>query len=118
MFPDPAHVPARPVGSDRRIERRYPVSLTVRYRVPNSNRVGVGHTINMSSSGICFHNKEDLVPGTKLEVSVDWPFPLGGSCPLKMCISGRVLWNDRRLTAVKILRYEFRTRRVPVGRTA
>lgn len=118
MSPDPAPVLAGFASTDRRIDRRYPVSLELSYRIPKNNQVGVGRTINMSSGGICFCHTESLVPGTKLEVALEWPFPLNGTCPLKMCISGRVLWNDRRRTAIKILRYEFRTRRQIVARTA
>jgi len=77
--------------------------------------MGVGRTINMSSGGICFGSTEPLVPGAKVEVALDWPFALDGTCPLKMCVSGRVLWNDRSRTAIKILRYEFRTRRQVVA---
>ena len=116
MSPGPAR--SLSVVSDRRVDRRYPVSLALGYRAVNSNRVGVGLTLNMSSSGLCFSSGEALAPGTKLEISLEWPFALGGSCPLKMCITGRVLWNGPRRTAVKILRYEFRTRRQVVARTA
>ena len=118
MSPDPAPVLAGFASSDRRLDRRYPVSLELFYRTTKNKQVGVGRTINMSSGGLCFGNAEALIPGTKLEVALEWPFPLNGTCPLKMCISGRVLWNDKRRTAIKILRYEFRTRRQNIPRTA
>ena len=118
MSPDLAPVLTGIASADRRLERRYPVSLELTYRPARSGRTRVGRTINMSSSGICFYDVEGLVPGTKLEVSLEWPFPLGDGCPLKMCISGRVLWNEKRRTAIKILRYEFRTRGQMVARTS
>jgi hypothetical protein len=45
-----------------------------------------------------------------VEVSVNWPARLGGTCPLKFVAVGRVVRAEPQRAAIKIERYEFRTR--------
>jgi hypothetical protein len=50
--------------------------------------------------------------GRTVEVAVNWPAKLGGTCPLKFVAIGRVVRSTDTNAAVRIQRYEFRTRSV------
>jgi PilZ domain len=98
---------------DRRETSRFPVREDVRYRVLHSKSVqvsGSGKTLDMSSGGILFTTSEKLQPGRMVEVSVNWPARLDGTCPLQLVATGRIVRADGDTAAVRIERYEFRTR--------
>jgi hypothetical protein len=98
---------------DRRGTGRFPLREGVRYRLLNfkgDSVSGSGSTLNMGSGGILF-TTEDLLPvGRSVELSVDWPAQLNGNCPLKFVAVGRVIRSEAGQAAVRIERYEFRTR--------
>ena len=103
--------------ADRRGNSRFPVREEVRYRVLNAkslNVTGVGRTLNISSGGILFTTEERLPMGKLVEVAVNWPARLGGSCALKVVVVGRVVRAEDDKAAVRIERYEFKTRRLTV----
>jgi hypothetical protein len=50
--------------------------------------------------------------GRMVELAVNWPARLGGTCPLQFIATGRVVRSEPDKAAVKIERYEFRTRSV------
>jgi hypothetical protein len=93
---------------------RFPVKEELQYRVLHAkslNMTGSGQTLNISSGGILFTTEDRLPMGRMVELSVNWPAKLGGSCPLKFVATGRVLRAEATRAAVRIERYEFRTRR-------
>jgi PilZ domain len=96
------------VAIERRRNRRFPISLKLRYLLSRSVN-GEGQVCDMSSSGLLFQSRELLPIGGSIEVILAWPFLLNGDCPLQLRIEGRVLRSDRRGTAVRIRNYEFRT---------
>ena len=98
---------------DRRLTSRFPVKEEVRYRLLRSRSeplTGVGMTLNIGSKGILFTTEERLPVGGMVELSVNWPARLGGTCPLKFVATGRVVRSEGAKAAVRIERYEFRTR--------
>ena len=100
-------------SSDRRGTSRYPVREEVKYRViqgrtPQTS--GIGTTLNIGSGGILFTTEEKLPMGRLVELAVNWPARLGGTCPLKFVATGRVVRSEDKMAAVRIERYEFRTR--------
>ncbi len=102
-------------GAERRASRRFPLTLEVRYAV--SGRVapvetGSGLSINLSSSGMSFMADRPLLPGQKLAIAIDWPVRLDGSVNLQLILSGLVIRSKGTVTAMEILRYEFKTRRI------
>lgn len=102
-----------PVRSDRRGTSRYPVREEVSYRVVQAKApktAGRGTTLNIGSGGILFTTEDQLPLGRLVELAVNWPARLGGTCPLKFVAMGRVVRSEANLAAVKIERYEFRTR--------
>jgi len=54
--------------------------------------------------------KEALPVDGIVELSIDWPFLLHNACLLQLNIQGRIVDSCERGTAVRIERYEFRTR--------
>jgi c-di-GMP-binding flagellar brake protein YcgR len=98
---------------DRRETSRFPVREDVRYRVLQSKSgqvSGAGKSVDMSSGGILFTTSEKLQPGRLIEISVNWPARLDGTCALQLVATGRVVRSDNETAAVRIERYEFKTR--------
>ncbi len=50
--------------------------------------------------------------GHTVELSVNWPARLDGTCPLKFVATGKVVRAEIGKAAVRIDKYEFRTRAV------
>ena len=99
---------AEALAIERRTNRRFPISLKLRYLLSKSLS-GEGQVRDMSSSGILFQCGAALPLGRNIEVILAWPFLLNGDCPLQLRILGRILRSDARGTAVSIRSYEFRT---------
>jgi len=98
---------------DRRRTSRFPVQEDVKYSLilsKTSKSSGIGKTLNFGSGGILFTTDEKLPVGRTVELSVNWPARLGGTCPLQFVATGRVVRSDANSAAVRIVRYEFRTR--------
>ena len=101
--------------ADRRDTGRFPVREEIRYKLVQnkSPRVtGTGITLNIGSGGLLFTTQEMLPIGRLVEVSVNWPARLGGTCPLQFVATARVVRSESHQCAVRIERYEFRTRSV------
>jgi hypothetical protein len=64
----------------------------------------------MGSGGILFTTEEKLAIGRMVEVSVNWPARLDGVCALQFVATGRVVRSEADRAAVRIERYEFKTR--------
>jgi hypothetical protein len=99
--------------TDRRETSRFPVTEDVKYVVTHSKAIktrGSGKTLNFGSGGLLFTTEERLPLGRLVELSVTWPALLGGKCPLQFVATGRVVRSENHRAAVKIQRYEFRTR--------
>jgi hypothetical protein len=69
-------------------------------------------TLNIGSGGILFTTVEKLPLGRTVELSVNWPAMLNGNCPLQFVATGRVIRSEDTRAAVRIDRYEFKTRSV------
>jgi len=104
--------------TDRRDTSRFPVREDVKYTVVHSKALktrGSGKTLNFGSGGLLFTTEDRLPLGRTVELSVAWPALLGGKCPLQFVATGRVVRSESNRAAVKIERYEFRTRGGPVA---
>ena len=98
--------------SDRRANRRYDVTLEVRWKVVHRKRVlysGTGLTVNFSSGGIQFETSEPPSVGRTVEMAIAWPALLDDSLSLRLFVQGRVVRTTGQRVAVDIDRYEFRT---------
>lgn len=102
--------------AERRNSDRFPIEREVRYRIINkrgSEEAGEGRTVNMSSAGVLFTSEHMLVPGRRVELSVNWPAQLNDRCALKLVARGRVVRFEEGRTAIEIQQYEFRTFAAP-----
>jgi hypothetical protein len=103
------------LGDDlgRRGRRRFPIEQDIRYQCVKGSRiltVGVGKTLEISSREVRFTTQHPLKPGEKVRLAVNWPAMLDDTCLMKLEIFGWVLRSEPGTAAVKIERYEFRTR--------
>src|ERR1051325_9434751 len=97
---------------ERRLSGRFPICQEVVYTLLDGKarlERCAGKTVDMSSGGILFTTAEALHPGKRLEVSVNWPARLDGTCRLKLVALGRVVRSEHDRAAIAIEHYEFRT---------
>jgi hypothetical protein len=105
----------QPNPADRRNNARFPCRLAVSYQAlehPFLSGEAASETLNISSKGLLFATDEALQPGQLLQVSVDWPARLENQVPLKLVAEGRIVRNVNGQAAMRIDKYEFRTRRL------
>jgi len=99
--------------TERRSKMRYPIRLSVRYRGLGrmGGVVGVGQTLDLSSSGILVESphQQKVGVGSRLEVSVEWPIMLDGTSPLQDVILGRVVRSEMFKFAASFESHQFRT---------
>ena len=98
---------------DRRNTDRFPLENALRYRfleAQSGGSAGTGQTLNMSSGGLLLKVEAPLPIGEQIEVSVDWPAQLNARCGLKLVALGKVVRSNDEVAAVRIDKYDFRTR--------
>lgn len=103
-------------GFERRLTSRFPINEEIRYRVMDrqaggARQEGVGMTLDMSRGGVQFTTGEHLAEGRLVELSVNWPARLNGTCALQLVATGHVVRSNPRAAVVRIERYEFKTRK-------
>src|SRR5262249_44965910 len=100
------------IHGDRRFNRRYEISLSLRWRVLWRRKVldsGVGTTINLSSGGILFQAERSLPVGKQVKLSITWPVRIAHFLPLQLVVSGVVVRSDGNRNAIHMTHHEFRT---------
>jgi PilZ domain len=107
--PDPA-----PKGARR--STRYPLALSVRFQTagPVTGSSGTGVTRNLSSGGMFIETTREAEPGSQVKIIVEWPVLLQGAVPLQFIALGQVVRCNESGFGMRILRYEYRTRRKEV----
>ncbi len=103
-----------------RSSRSYPVQMDLRDKVLRSGwpiQQGLGRTRQLSAAEVSFSADQNLPRGADVELSMDWPLPLGSVCPLQLLIFGRVIQSGADGSALKIARYEISHSPIP-GRIA
>lgn len=106
-------MPEKVLGKLRSINYPFPIEEGVCYCTMRRGRIssaGAGKTIQISSREIQFTTQGSLNPGERAQLAVEWPAVIGNACLLKLEIYGSVIWSLPGAAAVKIGRYEFRTR--------
>ncbi|HWB96233.1 MAG TPA: PilZ domain-containing protein [Bryobacteraceae bacterium] len=100
-------------GMERRTSARFPIEQPVSYRILNAkgNHVAcTGVTVDMSSAGVLFATDDPIECGKRVELCVYWPVSLESGCPLKLVAVGKVVRVEAGRAAMRIEKYEFRTR--------
>jgi len=112
--PNPTKYPIVRHATERRLKYRYPIDLRIKYsRSPSSKHVP-GIVRDISSGGVYFVSSEVLTPGTVIQLLIDWPISLHGSCAIQLKAQGRVLRSDAVGTAISFVRHGFLTRKAQV----
>ena len=96
---------------DRRQSARFPLELHFRYRVLDGLRTvakGSGTTVDISRTGLRFRNSRSLVPGTRMELVVNWPVRFGGFYPMELCILGTIVQCRHGDAVMRIGAWHFR----------
>jgi len=96
-----------------RARLRFPIQQDVRYQCVKGSRtfaVGLGKTLEISSREVRFTTQELLKQGQKMRLAMNWPAMLDNTCRMKLEIFGWIIRSEPGEAAVKIERYEFRTR--------
>jgi hypothetical protein len=99
---------------ERRSDRRYDLSLELRWKLIRRRRVlatGTGTTVDLSSGGILFQTDRPVPNGGNLEISISWPARLHNVAPMQLVVSGRVVRGGGGKTAIRMIQHEFRTSR-------
>lgn len=103
-----------PSSSERRSGSRFPLAEEVRFHPLDGSAIlqpdGTGTTVDMGRGGVLFTSAAPPAQGRLVEISVNWPVALNGTCPLKFVAVGHVVRSSGTLAAVKIERYQFKTR--------
>ena len=99
--------------STHRPPRRYPIAFEMRYKATSKHGTlhGFGQTTMMSSRDIVFAPGDGLVPGTRTEIAIAWPFLLDGHIRLQLTIEAVITSSQDSVAEARILKYHFRTRR-------
>ncbi len=119
-FPEARHgapVSNPPILTERRSKSRYPLELSVRFRLISGTFLlsGAGRTINLSAGGLLVVTQDlaaldEIGAGARLEISVEWPVPLNGTIPLQFLAVGRVVRRGVIDFAAVFERHQFRTK--------
>src|SRR6266568_5296710 len=91
------------IAGDRRQDRRYELTLDIRWKLIRRRRVldsGTGQTIDMSSGGILFDAGRHLPEGLNIELSITWPVLLHNVAPMQLLAAGRIVRSSGRRVAI------------------
>jgi len=108
----PVETPVELINGDRRYNRRYDLSLELRWKRLRRGKVldlGTGTTIDLSSGGILFHAEKALPPGERVELCIAWPLLVDDMPRLQLIVSGIVVRSVGRQNAIRMIQHEFRT---------
>jgi hypothetical protein len=99
------------LGGERRTAGRYPVNVSLNYRMLHNGAVvdGTGWLENMSSSGFLLQTLNPLPTGVQIEISVPWPGHFQKDISVNLWARGRVVRTQDGGAAIRIMQYEYRT---------
>ncbi len=110
---------AKPAGYFPREKRLFPINQDVHFECMKGTRLlasGVGRTVAISSHEVHFTTLELPKPRTRVRLVLEWPALLHDTCPMSLEIHGSVIPGAPGTVAIRIARYEFRTRAVKRGK--
>jgi hypothetical protein len=72
--------------------------------------IGIGESLKISSKDLLFTTTETFLPGQVVEACIDWPIRLNNGVRIALVVEGKVITSSDDSTAIRIDRYQFRTR--------
>ena len=106
------------IAGDRRIDRRYPILLELRWKLIRRKRVletGTGYTLDLSSGGVQFDSGRPLPDGLNVEIAISWPVLLHSVAPMQLMVQGRIVRSEGGRIAIRMTQHEFRTAGIPAN---
>jgi len=106
------------IAGDRRVDRRYPILLNLRWKLIHRKRVldaGEGSTLDLSSAGVRFESGKTLPVGLNVELAISWPVLLRGVTPTQLVAHGRIVRSEGGQIAIRMIQHEFRTVGTPLN---
>src|ERR1700737_644575 len=103
-----------PTLEEHRLHRRYPLHLTVHYKLLHRGIVtatGSGQTRNIGTCGVLFETDRPLPDRGEIMLEMVWPALLDGVRRLKLVVHGRIVRNEGKAIAVRFTAYDFHTKR-------
>jgi len=92
-----------PSGIERRTAERVRIECAIRYEVySDRKRIGEGHTIDMSTSGISFTTQSLLPENARVIVYVRWPIRLEENVPVELRAAGRLVRVESVKAAMQV----------------
>ena len=109
------------IAGDRRVDRRYPTLLDLRWKLLHRKQVldsGEGSTLDLSSGGVRFESGRALPEGFNVELAISWPALLHNTTPMQLMVQGRIVRSEGGTIAIRMIQHEFRTVRMPASSCA
>ena len=109
------------IAGERRVARRYPTLLDLRWKLLHRKRVldaGEGSTLDLSSGGVRFESGRALPEGFNVELAISWPVLLHNITPMQLVVQGRIVRSQGGQIAIRMVGHEFRTVRTPADHCA
>ena len=100
------------IGGDRRggVRFAYALDALFFYQDPAGlTRAGCGTTADLARHGIRFLTEDAPPDGASVEMRINWPFLLQGTCRLELVVKGIVTGTTARGTVMRLRSYEFQT---------
>jgi hypothetical protein len=82
--------------TERRVSRRYDLSLPVIVRVPTTAEAHNGKTRDISTRGVYFTINKDLIPGAELDFTLTLPAEITRDTEVFVRAHGKVVRVERR----------------------
>jgi hypothetical protein len=108
----PGYASTGTLQCERRSHQRYPITFDLEYEVRGRKGVrlmGFGRTINISSRGVLLEISDWIPNRCRIRLSINWPFFLGGSIPLKLLMYGEIVRVASNTIAVRVTGHTFHT---------
>ena len=99
-----------PAGIERRAGVRVQLECPSRYETRSGpERVGLGHTIDLSGAGISFTTDSMLPKEIRMALLVKWPVPLEDEVPVELRAIGKLVRADATSATLKVETLTFST---------
>ena len=107
----------RSIAVERRSKIRFPLDLRVRYQTLGRGYLfaGVGRVVDMSSTGVLIACQHEIMPGTRVDLKIEWPCAAGERIAPLFIAVGNVVRSDGFRFAIKMGRRSLTRRRAVVA---
>ncbi len=95
-------------AQERRGKQRFEFVTSLKYRIGRNTRwEGWGRTVNMSAGGILLVADRSFLPGSQIELSLEWPGLYHDVERMCLVLVAKVVRSEGTRTALQVLRHEF-----------